>query len=87
MEIHGEVVLRQRICRAATDVTRCSGSASTVIVDSAIAAPPVAHASGNSELICRGKLPKLPPDARARVQTAELHAIEALIQDLRAACK
>ena len=33
----------------------------------------------------RDRLPNLPPDARARIQTGELHARERLIQDMRAA--
>lgn len=40
----------------------------------------------NSRLVSRARLPNLPPDARARVQAAELCAIEGLIKDLRAAC-
>jgi hypothetical protein len=41
----------------------------------------------NSGSISGDRLPKLPPDARARVKTAELHAIETLIKDTRTACE
>jgi hypothetical protein len=41
----------------------------------------------NSERMLESDLPKLAPDARARVRTAELHATEASLEHGRAACK
>jgi DNA-binding Xre family transcriptional regulator len=39
----------------------------------------------NSGLTSGSKLPKLAPDARARVRTAVIHACEALVEDMRGA--